>query len=153
MEGASIMRIAIGSDHRGIVLKRFVEKLLTDAGYSYEDFGCYTTESVDYPDIARTVAEAVADGRFEFGILICGTGIGMCIAANKVRGIRAAQCHNAFGARRARLHNNANVLCLAAEEGKAPVPSIVQTFLTTEFEGGRHQRRLDKISEMEGKGC
>jgi len=143
------MRIAIGCDHRGLEAKQFVEKLLTNAGHSYEDFGCFTTESVDYPDIAKKVAEAVVTGNFEYGILVCGTGIGMCIAANKVKGIRAAACHNAFSARRARQHNDANILCLAAEEGKAQIPAILETFLTIEFEGGRHQQRLDKIKTME----
>ena len=143
------MRIAIGCDHRGLNLKQFVVKLIGEAGHSYEDFGCYTTEPVDYPDIAKGVAEAVAKGEFECGILICGTGIGMSIAANKVKGIRAASCHDAFSARRARQHNDANILCLSAEEGKARIPAIVEIFLTTEFEGGRHQQRLDKIKAME----
>ena len=143
------MRIAIGCDHRGLDFKQFVIKLITAAGHSYEDFGCYTTDPVDYPDIAEKVAEAVAKGSFEYGILICGTGIGMSIAANKVRGIRAALCHNAFSARRARQHNDANILCLAAEEGKARIPAVMEIFLTTEFEGGRHQQRLNKISAME----
>ena len=145
------MRIAIGCDHRGMDLKQFVVKLLAKSGYSHEDLGCYTTEPVDYPDIAKTVAEAVVDGRFKYGILICGTGIGMSIAANKVRGIRAALCHNAFSAKRARQHNDANILCLASEEGKALIPAIVETFLTTEFEGERHQQRLDKIRTMENQ--
>ena len=143
------MRIAIGCDHRGVTFKKFVIGLISEAGHSYEDMGCYSADSVDYPDIAKNVAEAVARGDFEYGFLICGTGIGMCIAANKVKGIRAAKCHDAFNARRARRHNDANILCLAAEEGKARVPSIVETFLKTEFEGGRHQQRLDKISAME----
>lgn len=145
------MRIAIGCDHRGINLKQFIVKFITGAGHSCEDFGCHTAESVDYPDIARTVAEAVVGGHFECGILICGTGIGMSIAANKVRGIRAALCHNAFSAGRARRHNDANVICLASEEGKAWIPAILETFLTTEFEGERHQRRLDKIRDMENQ--
>ncbi|MFC2066705.1 ribose 5-phosphate isomerase B [Chloroflexota bacterium] len=145
------MRIAIGCDHRGLTLKQFVAKLLSETGHSCEDFGGYTSDPMDYPDIAKKVAETVAKGDFEYGILICGTGIGMCIAANKVRGIRAASCHDAFSARRARQHNDANILCLAAEEGKARVPAIVETFLTTEFEGGRHQLRLDKISAMENQ--
>ena len=145
------MRIAIGCDHRGLKLKQFVIKIITKAGHNHEDFGCYTSDPVDYPDIAKSVAEAVANGHFEYGILICGTGIGMCMAANKVKGIRAALGHNAFSARRARQHNNANILCLAAEEGKALVPSIIETFLSTRFEGGRYQRRLDKISNMEGR--
>ena len=144
------MRIAIGCDHWGVNLKQSVIKLLTDAGHSYEDFGCYTTESVDYPDIARKVAEAVARGDFERGILICYNGIGMSIAANKVKGIRAALCYNAFNACRTRQHNDANILCLGAEVEQEPVPEIVNAFLTSEFEGGRHQRRVDKIRDMEG---
>ena len=143
------MRIAIGSDHRGFTLKQLIIKLITEAGYGYEDFGCYSSESVDYPDIALKVAEAVAKGDFDRGILICGTGLGMSIAANKVKGIRAAMCYNVFSARRARKHNDANICCLAAEEGKARVPAIIETFLTTDFEGGRHQERLNKIREIE----
>ncbi len=144
------MRIAIGSDHRGVDFKQSVIKAITDAGHSYEDFGCYNTDPVDYPDIARKVAEAVARGDFERGILICNNGIGMSIAANKVKGIRAALCHNASSARRTRQHNDANILCLGAEELPEPVPEIVDAFLTTEFEGGRHQRRVDKLKDMEG---
>ncbi len=144
------MRIAIGVDHRGLNLKQAIIKLISDAGHSYEDFGTYTTDPVDYPDIAQKVAEAVSKGDFDRGILVCSTGIGMCIAANKVKGIRAALCHNAFSACRARQHNDANILCLAAEEEQGQIPEIVDAFLTCEFEGGRHQRRLDKIREMEG---
>ena len=146
------MRIAIGCDHRGLKFKQFVIKLIAEAEHSYEDFGCYTTDSVDYPDIAKKVAEAVARGDFERGILICNNGIGMSIAANKVRGIRAAPCYNAFNARRARQHNDANILCLGAgeEQEQEPVPEIVNAFLTGQFEGGRHQRRVDKIRDMEG---
>ena len=144
------MRIAIGCDHRGLNLKQFIMKLITETKHSYEDFGCYTTDSVDYPDIAKKVAEVVTRGDFERGILICDTGIGMSIAANKVKGIRAALCHNAFSARRARQHNDANILCLAAGEVPDAVPEIVEAYLTCEFEGGRHQRRLDKIKDMEG---
>ena len=144
------MRIAIGCDHRGLDLKQFIIKLIAEMGHSYDDFGCYTTVSVDYPDIAKKVAEAVARGDFECGILICDTGIGMSIAANKVKGIRAALCYDAFSARRARRHNDANILCLGAGRGQEGVPEIVQTYLSTEFEGGRHQHRLDKIKTMEG---
>jgi ribose 5-phosphate isomerase B len=144
------MRIAIGCDHRGLDLKHSIMKLLDETEHSYEDSGCYTTDSVDYPDIAQKVAEAVASGDFERGILICDTGIGMSIAANKVKGIRAALCHDAFSARRARRHNDANVLCLGAGRGQEGIAEIVQTYFTTEFEGGRHQRRLDKIKAMEG---
>jgi len=144
------VRIAIGCDHRGLNLKQFIIKLITELEHSYEDFGCYTTDSVDYPDIARRVAEAVASGDFECGILICDTGIGMSIAANKVKGIRAALCCDAFSARRARQHNDANILCLRAEQEQDTVREIVNTFLTSEFEGGRHLRRLNKIKAMEG---
>ncbi len=144
------MRIAIGCDHWGPNLKQSIIELITDAGHSYEDFGCYTTDPVDYPDIARKVGEAVARGGFERGILICNNGIGMSMAANKVKGIRAALCHNASNACRTRQHNDANVLCLGAEDLQEPVSEIVSAFLTTEFEGGRHQRRVDKIRELEG---
>jgi len=143
------MRIAIGCDHRGLNLKQFVIKLITEAEHGYEDFGCYTTDSVDYPDIAKKVAEAVTGGYFECGILICGTGIGMSIAANKVKGIRAALCHDAFSAQRARQHNDANILCLGTGKEQGLIPEIVSAFLTGEFEGGRHQRRVDKIRDME----
>ena len=143
------MRIAIGCDHRGLNLKQLVIKLIAEAGHSYEDFGCYTTDSVDYPDIAKRVAEAVTRGYFECGILICDTGIGMSIAANKVKGIRAALCHDAFSACRARQHNDANILCLGAQEEQGLIPEIVDAFLTSEFEGGRHLRRLNKITDME----
>ena len=145
------MNIAIGCDHRGVNLKQDIIKVITGEEHKYKDFGCYTTDSVDYPDIAKDVAEAVARGDFECGILICGTGIGMSIAANKVKGIRAALCHDVFSARRARQHNDANICCLAAEEGKARVPAIIEAFLTAEFEGSRHQQRLNKIREIEEK--
>jgi ribose 5-phosphate isomerase B len=143
------VRIAIGSDHRGLDFKQAVIRLITGAGHSCEDKGCYTTDSVDYPDIAREVAGAVAGGDFDYGVLICGTGIGMSIAANKVRGIRAALCHDAFTAARARQHNDANILCLAAEGNQSAAAEIVDIFLTTPFEGGRHLRRVNKIKAME----
>ncbi|MFC1847216.1 ribose 5-phosphate isomerase B [Chloroflexota bacterium] len=146
------MRIAIGCDHRGVGLKQSALKVITDAGHSYDDFGCANTGPVDYPDIAKEVAEAVAKGDFERGILICDNGIGMCMAANKVKGIRAALCYTVFNARRTRQHNDANILCLGGgeEQKQDPVSEIVNAFLTTEFEGGRHQRRVDKIRDMEG---
>lgn len=143
------MRIAIGSDHRGLSIKQEVIRLATEAGHSYQDFGCLTEEPVDYPDIAKLVAKAVARGDFERGILICSTGIGMCIAANKVSGIRAAQCYDNFCALRAREHNDANILCLGAGVEKGLLAEMVCTFLTSGFEGGRHQHRLDKIRAME----
>lgn len=143
------MKIAIGCDHRGIVIKDAVIKIITEAGHSYQDFGCYSRDPVDYPDIARQVGEAIVKGDCDRGILICGTGIGMCIAANKVRGIRAAQCYNAFTTTRARRHNDAQICCLAAEEGTARLPAILEAFLTAGFEGGRHIARLNKIKDIE----
>jgi len=149
MQEVKSVRIAIGSDHRGCKLKDLVMRILTEEGYSHHDFGCYTEDAVDYPDIAVQVAEAIIRGEYDRGILICGTGIGMCIAANKVRGIRAAQCYDAFTAKRARLHNDAQICCIAAEQGKARVASILEVFLTTEFEGGRHVARIEKIKKIE----
>jgi len=143
------MRIAIGGDHRGLELKQFIMKLLSQMEHSHEDFGSYTTDPVDYPDIAQKVAERVAKGEFDLGILICDTGIGMSIAANKVKGIRAALCHDAFSTRRARQHNDANILCLGTSGTQDTVREIVEVFLNTQFEGGRHQKRLDKIRAME----
>ncbi|MFC1958781.1 ribose 5-phosphate isomerase B [Chloroflexota bacterium] len=143
------MRIAIGCDHRGLNLKQSVIKLITEAGHSYEDLGSFTADPVDYPDIAKAVAESVARGDFARGILICSTGIGMCIAANKVKGIRAAQCYDTFCATRARQHNDANILCLSGEETLKQISEIINAFFAYEFEGGRHQRRLDKIRSME----
>lgn len=144
------MQIAIGSDHRGLGIKQEVIRLVTLAGHSYHDFGCLTDSPVDYPDIAKLVAGAVTRGDFERGILICSTGIGMCIAANKVSGIRAALCCDSFSALRAREHNDANILCLGARVKKETLAETVNAFLAGVFEGGRHQRRLDKIRAMEG---
>lgn len=142
------MKVAVGSDHRGFKLKEEVIRLVADMGHEAQDFGAYDIQSVDYPDIAQAVGQQVAGGAFERGILICGTGIGMSIAANKIKGIRAALCCDAFMAERARLHNDANVLCLGAAR-TVDVSEIVRVFLTTGYEGGRHQRRLDKIEKME----
>jgi ribose 5-phosphate isomerase B len=146
------MRIAIGCDHWGTELKQTIIKLLIDSGHEFKDLGCYTTDPVDYPDIAQKVGEAVARGDFDRGILICNNGVGMCMAANKVKGIRASLCYTVFNARRARQHQDANILCLGAGEEQVhdPIPEIVDAFLNTEFEGGRHQRRIDKIKAMEG---
>jgi ribose 5-phosphate isomerase B len=144
-------RIAIGCDHRGFALKELIISFLQNAGHSYQDFGCYSTEPVDYPDIAQKVGEAVASGNFAQGILICSTGIGMSIAANKIIGIRAALCHNTFAAQRARQHNDANVLCLRGENiDTESALEIVKTFLATDFEGGRHAQRVNKIRALEG---
>jgi len=146
------VNIAVGCDHRGLAIKELVFTLLTETGYTYWDFGCDASDPVDYPDIALKVGNSIIKGEADFGILICGTGIGMCIAANKIKGIRAAQCYNAFTAMRARRHNNAQVCCLSAEEGETRVPAILETFLTTEFEGDRHIARLDKIKKIEEQG-
>jgi ribose 5-phosphate isomerase B len=143
------MNIAIGSDHRGLEYKKFVIGSLTEMGHVCKDFGSYSEEAVDYPAIAQAVGEAVSQSQFDFGVLICGTGIGMSIAANKINGIRAALCWDNFGSQRARQHNNANVICLGAERGTAGVKEILSTFLSTKFEGERHQRRLDMITKME----
>ena len=143
------MRIAIGGDHRGLELKQSIIELINATEHDCEDLGTYTSESVDYPDIAREVAEAVVRDDFDYGILICDTGIGMSIAANKVKGIRAALCHDEFSASRARQHNDANILCLGTGGTPDTAAEIVNAFLSAEFEGGRHQRRLDKIRAIE----
>ena len=144
------MRIAIGSDHRGFALKENLKELLSELGHQWVDFGCQGEDAVDYPDIARPLAEAVAAGEYQRGILICGNGIGMSIAANKVKGARAALCHDTFAARLARRHNDANVLCLGAWcIGRGLAEEIVRVFLSEDFEGGRHIRRIEKIRAME----
>jgi ribose 5-phosphate isomerase B len=144
-------RIAIGCDHHGLALKKLIMPFLQNAGHSYQDLGCYTADPVDYPDIAQKVGEAVASGNFDEGILICNTGIGMSIAANKIKGVRAALCHNAFAAQRARQHNDANVLCLRGEDiDTESALEIVKIFLATDFEGGRHARRVNKIRALDG---
>lgn len=143
-------RIAIGCDHCGFALKQFIVPFLQNTGYDPQDFGCYSTESVDYPDIAQKVGEEVALGNANQGILICNTGIGMSIAANKIKGIRAALCCDVFAAQRARQHNDANVLCLRAENiDNESALEIVKTFLAVDFEGGRHLRRVNKIIALE----
>ncbi|MFH1560038.1 MAG: ribose 5-phosphate isomerase B [Chloroflexota bacterium] len=146
------MKVALGCDHNGVELKRHLMSLLQELGYEYQDFGCYDTNPVDYPDVAWEVAQAVGDSRFDRGMLICGTGIGMSITANKVPGVRAALCHDAFSARRAREHNDANVLCLGSQAITQEVArDIVKVYLETQFEGGRHARRVEKISALEGR--
>ena len=145
------MKIAIGSDHRGLALKARVVKLVTDLGSETKDFGAYSEASVDYPNIAEAVGKAVVSGKYEFGILICGTGIGMCIAANKVKGIRAALALTELMACRSRQHNNANVLCLGAENDQSQLPQMVKAFLTCQFEGGRHQTRVDEMTKMDNE--
>jgi ribose 5-phosphate isomerase B len=143
-------RIALGADHAGFPVKEAIKKYLLEAGYPVEDLGTWSEESVDYPDYARRVAERVAHGEDRFGILVCGTGIGMSIAANKVEGIRAALAHDGNTARMAREHNDANVLTLGGRVvGDAKALEIVRDFLITQFAGGRHQRRIDKITELD----
>jgi len=145
-----VKRIAIGCDHRGLALKKLIVPFLQNAGHSYQDFGCYSTEPVDYPDIAQKVGEAVASGNFDQGILICNTGIGISIAANKIKGVMAALCCDVFAAQRARQHNDANVLCLRGENiDTESTLEIIKTFLATDFEGGRHLRRVNKIRALE----
>ena len=145
-----MMRIALGCDHRGFKLKQAIIKFLPELGHSYHDFGCYSTDSVDYPDIAREVGRVVASGDFDHGILICSTGIGISIAANKIKGIRAALCCNDYMAQRARQHNDANVLCLSGDDIEVDSAlDIVKIYLSTDFEGGRHIPRLEKIKALE----
>jgi len=133
-----------------LTLKQTVINLIALEGHTYEDFGTHDNRPVDYPDVAGRVAEAVASGKFDCGILTCGTGIGMSIAANKVKGIRAAVCHDTFSARMARQHNAANILCLGSMVlGPGLAEDIVKTYLATTFEGGRHQKRVDKIKGLE----
>ena len=131
-------------------MKSQLMSLLAELGYEYHDFGCYGTDSVDYPDVALEVAQAVRNNHFDRGMLICGTGIGMSITANKVPGVRAALCHDAFSACRAREHIDANILCLGAQaiEPEA-AKDIVMAYLENQFEGGRHARRVEKISALE----
>lgn len=144
------MRIAIGSDHRGFDAKRRIAMLLGQLGHDLLDFGTEGAESVDYPDFAFLVAQAVSARRVDRGILICGTGIGMCIAANKVQGVRAAPCHDSITAEMSRRHNDANVLCLSADLlGEELIDRMVRIWLATEFEGGRHARRVEKIVRFE----
>ena len=144
------MKIALGCDHRGLKLKLAIMDLLKELRYENQDFGCYSTDPVDYPDITKKVAVAVASGKFEHGILICSSGIGMSIAANKVRGIRAALCCTVLSAQQARQHNDANILCLGEDMLQQSVAlDIVKVYLSTAFEGGRHERRLNKIRQME----
>ena len=146
------MRVAIGADQGGYELKQQIAEFLIAQGYVVSDLGIHRLESVDYPDIAALVARAVAAGEVEHGILICGTGIGVSLAANKVDGVRAALCADCYMARMAREHNDAQILCLGGRVlGVGSALDIVQVFLGSEFLGGRHARRVDKISALERK--
>jgi ribose 5-phosphate isomerase B len=146
------MNVAIGSDHRALELKKGIVDFLTGLGHQVKDYGSYTTEAVDYPDIAAPVALDVVAGKFDYGILICGTGIGMCIAANKVKGVRAAMCRILLDAQRARSHNNANIICFGSEiTDIRTAGTLLKEFMATTFEGGRHARRLEKIARLENR--
>jgi ribose 5-phosphate isomerase B len=147
---ADKIRIALGADHGGFELKERVRQYLLGKGCTVEDLGTHTAESVDYPDFARKVAERVAAQGADFGVVICGTGLGVAMTANKVRGIRAAPCSDTISARFARSHNNANVLTMGGRiVDAATAEKILDVWISTPFEGGRHQRRLDKIAAVE----
>ena len=145
-----VSTIALGADHAGFELKEALKGWLIDRGYQVLDLGTHGSESVDYPDYAAQVAEAVADGKVERGVLVCGTGVGMAMTANKVPGIRAALCSDVFTARMSREHNDANVLALAGRLMESDMAvDILKLWLETEFAGGRHSRRLSKITDLE----
>ena len=144
--------IAIGSDHGGFELKEHIKKHLEERSLEYKDFGCYDENSVDYPDIAEKVCNAINSGDADKGILVCGTGIGISIAANKIDGIRAAHCHDVYSAEMTKRHNNANVICMGGRViGRELAFKIIDAWLDAEFEGGRHQKRRDKIHALENK--
>jgi len=144
------MRIAVGTDHRGYSIRSKVIELVKRLGHDVEDVGTYSGDAVDYPDIAAAVARKVSHGEADRGILVCGTGMGMAIAANKFHGVRAAPCHDDLTAEMSRRHNDSNVLCLSADLlGQRLIDRMVELWLSTPFEGGRHARRVEKIRELE----
>ncbi len=144
------MRVAIGSDHAGFELKELLRAELAALGDAVTDFGTHSTESCDYPDIAIPLAQRVAAGEFDFGVLLCSNGVGPSIVANKVHGVRAALCHDTFSARRAREHTDANILCLGAWAiGRGAASEVLRAFRTAEFQGGRHVRRLAKLQAFD----
>ena len=144
------LRVAVGVDHGGFPLKGVLVEVLREAGAEVLDFGTDSEESCDYPDLALPVARTVAEGKADLGLLVCGTGIGMCVTANKVRGVRAALCHDTFSARMAREHNDANVLAMGARVvGSGLAADVLRAFLSASFAGGRHSRRVDKIRDWE----
>lgn len=146
------MKIALGCDHGGFEHKNAIFEHLTKLGHEVTDFGIYELKSVDYPEIAESVARSITNGSAERGILVCGTGIGMSLAANKIKGIRAAVCSDHFSAKYTRLHNDANILCIGGRViGIGTALELVDLFLTTEFEGGRHKQRIDMITAIENK--
>jgi ribose 5-phosphate isomerase B len=144
------MRVAVGSDHRGFSIRSKVVELLRRLGHDVDDQGTFSPEAVDYPDIAAAVAWRVARGEADRGILMCGTGLGMCIAANKIPGVRAAPCHDDITAEMSRRHNDANVLCLSADLlGERLIDHMIEIWLNAPFDGGRHARRVEKIVALE----
>ena len=146
------MRVAIGSDHLGLELKNIIRDFLKDKKIEVKDFGTMSKEPIDYPDIAEKVAKVVAKGEYERGILVCGTGIGMAIAANKVRGIRAAVCHDLYSAERSRKSNNAQIMAIGALIiGPELAKKLVEVWLNSEFQGGRSERKVKKIMEIEAE--
>jgi len=146
------MRIAVGSDHRGYEIKGKIAELARRLNHEVTEVGASDAESVDYPDIAAAVAQRVSKGEVDRGILICGTGIGMCIAANKFPNVRAAPCHDDLTAEMSRRHNDLNVLCLSADLlGAKLIDRMVEIWLATEFEGGRHARRVGQLTELEDR--
>lgn len=144
------MKIAIASDHRGFAIKGKLLALIKELGHEVHDLGTDSSDSVDYPDFASKVAKVVSDGSMDRGILICGTGMGMCIVANKYPGVRAASCHDDLTAEMSRKHNDANIMCLSADLlGDRLVNRMVEIWLKTDFDGGRHSRRVEKIAKIE----
>lgn len=146
------MKVAIASDHGGVNIREEIKGLMTEMGIEFEDFGCECGTSVDYPDYALPVAEKVANGEFDRGILVCGTGIGMSIAANKVKGVRCALVHDLFSAKATREHNDSNILAMGERViGPGLAREIAKVWLTTDYEGGRHENRVGKIKAYENK--
>jgi ribose 5-phosphate isomerase B len=144
------MRIAVGADHRGYLIREKVIESLQQRGHEVQDFGTFSGESMDYPDVAAEVAQRVSRGEVDRGILICGTGLGMCIVANKFHGVRATPCHDDLTAEMSRRHNDSNVLCLSADLlGERLIDRMIEVWLNTPFDGGRHARRIDKITDLE----
>ncbi len=144
------MKLAIAADHGAFELKESIKKHLEEKGIEYEDFGCYSKESVDYPRFAYRAAKSVADKKCDFGVICCTTGLGVSMAANKVKGIRAAVCTNEMLAEMTRRHNNANVICMGQNVVSMELANtLVDIFISTEFEGGRHQRRVDLLTDIE----
>jgi ribose 5-phosphate isomerase B len=149
-----IATVALGADHAGFELKEALKAWLAARGFQVLDLGTHSTESVDYPDYAAAVAQAVADGTADRGVLVCGTGIGMAVAANKIAGVRAAPCWDLYSARASREHNDANVLCLGGRlTGPEMALDILRAWIETPFAGGRHARRVEKIAQIERHGA